>query len=41
MILFLDFDGVLHNSNVYRVGKHPVMRAEGKLFEHAPLLATS
>lgn len=38
MILFLDFDGVLHHGDVYRVGKHPVMRGEGTLFEHAPLL---
>lgn len=38
MILFLDFDGVLHNADVYLVGKHPILRADGKLFEHAPLL---
>ena len=39
MILFLDFDGVLHDADVYVVSKHPIMRGEGKLFEHAPLLA--
>lgn len=37
-ILFLDFDGVLHNADVYLVGKHPILRAEGKLIQHAGLL---
>lgn len=39
MILFLDFDGVLHPDAVYLEGGRPVLRAEGKLFMWAPLLA--
>lgn len=39
MILFLDFDGVLHSSEVYVFRRQPVLRAEGSLFEHADLLA--
>lgn len=35
MILFLDYDGVLHDSEVYVRGKTPELRAEGALFEHA------
>lgn len=35
MILFLDYDGVLHNAEVYLIGGQPVLRAEGALFEHA------
>lgn len=40
MIIFLDFDGVLHSSEVYLVRREPVLRAdEGMtLFQHAPLL---
>lgn len=40
MILFLDFDGVLHSSEVYLVKREPVLRAEEgmTLFQHAPLL---
>lgn len=40
MILFLDFDGVLHSSEVYLIRRQPVLRAEEgmSLFQHAPLL---
>jgi hypothetical protein len=40
MILFLDFDGVLHSSEVYLVRRQPVLRDEDgmTLFQHAPLL---
>lgn len=38
MILFLDFDGVLHPSEVYLERGRPVLRAEGALFMWAPLL---
>lgn len=37
--LFLDFDAVLHGSEVYRVpGYGVVLRGPGTLFEHAPAL---
>lgn len=39
MILFLDFDGVLHPDAVYLERRRPVLRAEGSLFMWAPLLA--
>lgn len=39
MILFLDFDGVLHPDEAYLVKGRPVLRAEGALFMWAPLLA--
>lgn len=39
MILFLDFDGVLHPDQVYRVRGQPVLRAEGELFMWAGILA--
>jgi len=38
MILFLDFDGVLHPDAAYLVHGRPVLRAEGELFMWAPLL---
>ena len=38
MILFLDFDGVLHPDEAYLVHGRPVLRAEGELFMWAPLL---
>lgn len=40
MILFLDYDGVLHPSDVYIVDGKPVLEAgdDMKLFMHAPLL---
>lgn len=38
MILFLDYDGVLHPDAVYLVGGKPVLRAEGELFMWAALL---
>lgn len=40
MVLFLDFDGVLHSSEVYLIRRQPVLRAEEgmTLFQHAPLL---
>ncbi|MFZ4538201.1 HAD domain-containing protein [Propionivibrio sp.] len=39
MILFLDFDGVLHPDAAYLVRGRPELRAEGSLFMWAPLLA--
>lgn len=39
MILFLDFDGVLHPDAVYLERGNPVLRAEGELFMWAGLLA--
>lgn len=38
MILFLDFDGVLHPDQVYLVHGRPVLRDEGHLFMWTPLL---
>lgn len=38
MILFLDFDGVLHPDAAYLEKGRPVLRAEGELFMWAPLL---
>lgn len=38
MILFLDFDGVLHPDSAYLVNGRPTLRGEGKLFMWAPLL---
>ena len=38
MILFLDFDGVLHPESVYRVDGRPTLRGPGTLFEHAQAL---
>lgn len=38
MILFLDFDGVLHPDAVYLEKRRPVLRADGSLFMWAPLL---
>jgi hypothetical protein len=39
VILFLDFDGVLHPDAVYRPHNKPLeLRAEGELFMHAHLL---
>lgn len=39
MILFLDFDGVLHPDEAYLVKGRPVLRADGALFMWAPPLA--
>ncbi len=39
MILFLDFDGVLHPDDAYLVRGRPVLRAEGALFMWAGALA--
>ena len=39
MILFLDFDGVLHPDDAYLVRGRPVLRAEGALFMWAAPLA--
>lgn len=36
--LLLDYDGVLHDAEVYLVGRRPELRAEGELFEHAERL---
>lgn len=38
MILFLDFDGVLHPDAAYLVNGRPTLKAEGQLFMWAPLL---
>ncbi|WP_439668985.1 HAD domain-containing protein [Cupriavidus necator] len=38
MILFLDYDGVLHPDAAYLVGGKPVLRAKGELFMWAPIL---
>lgn len=38
MILFLDYDGVLHPSDVYCEQGKPVLRADGELFMWAPIL---
>ena len=39
MIIFLDFDGVLHPDAVYaRSNKHLELKALGALFMHAPVL---
>ncbi|MEQ6352809.1 HAD domain-containing protein [Ralstonia pseudosolanacearum] len=38
MILFLDFDGVLHPDAAYCERGRPVLRAEGALFMWAPIL---
>lgn len=40
MILFLDFDGVLHPDAVYLARGRPVLRAAGELFMWAPQLIT-
>jgi hypothetical protein len=38
MILFLDYDGVLHPEQVYLVDGRPKFRGEGTLFMWAPIL---
>ncbi|MDH6160342.1 HAD domain-containing protein [Janthinobacterium sp. CG_23.4] len=38
MILFLDFDGVLHPDSAYLVKGRPTLKAAGELFMWAPLL---
>jgi len=38
MILFLDFDGVLHPDAAFLVKGRPTLKAEGQLFMWAPLL---
>lgn len=38
MILFLDFDGVLHPDAVYLTRHGVELRAEGELFMWAPIL---
>lgn len=38
MILFLDYDGVLHPSSVYMQDGRPTLRGEGELFMWAPAL---
>lgn len=38
MILFLDYDGVLHPDAAYIENGRPVLRAEGEFFMWAPLL---
>ena len=39
MILFLDYDGVLHPDEAFLVKGRPMLRAEGELFMWAPILA--
>lgn len=39
MILFLDYDGVLHADDVYRTKQGIALRSAGTLFEHAEILA--
>lgn len=38
MILFLDYDGVLHPNNVFLYGRQPKLHGDGHLFMWAPLL---
>lgn len=38
MILFLDFDGVLHPESVYRINGQPTLVGPGALFQHAGVL---
>lgn len=38
MILFLDFDGVLHSDDVYLDSGLPELRGDGSLMMHAPIL---
>lgn len=38
MIIFLDYDGVLHPDEAYLIKGRPVLRAEGKLFMWMPIL---
>ena len=38
MILFLDYDGVLHPDSAYLIKGRPVLKTEGELFMWAPLL---
>lgn len=38
MILYLDFDGVLHPDRVYLVEGQPVLKGPGELFQWAPVL---
>lgn len=38
MLLFLDYDGVLHPDAAYLIGGRPVLKAEGELFMWAPVL---
>lgn len=38
MILFLDYDGVLHADAVFLEARRPVLRAEGTLFMWTPIL---
>jgi len=39
MLLFLDYDGVLHPDAAYLISGRPVLKAEGELFMWAPVLA--
>ena len=38
IVLFLDYDGVLHPDAAYLTRRGPVLRAEGELFMWAPIL---
>lgn len=38
MILFLDYDGVLHPDSAYLINGSPVLKGDGELFMWAPLL---
>ena len=39
MILFLDYDGVLHPEDVYLMNGRPTLKDGGELFQWAPILA--
>lgn len=41
MILFLDYDGVLHTDDVFRTKKGIALKSGGTLFEHALILAAA
>ena len=41
MIIFLDYDGVLHADDVYRTKKGIALKSGGALFEHAHILAAA
>lgn len=38
MLLFLDYDGVLHPDAAYLIGGRPVLKSDGELFMWAPVL---
>lgn len=38
LVIYLDFDGVLHSDEVYWAPGRPIRCLEGRLFEHLPVL---